>query len=80
MIEHRYTRYQRRHNYFVLEYKNQFLKFAKDGNNYGFVNNLEIANAFTYQKAKILKEAVKSRELNIMMIPKVTVDGKHLAV
>lgn len=80
MIEHRYTRYQRRHNYFVLEYKNQFLKFAKDGVNFGFVDNLEIANAFTYQKAKILKEAIKSREVNIMMILNVKVDGKYLVV
>lgn len=80
MIERRYTRYERRHNFFVLEYKNQFLKFAKDGVNYGFVDNLEIANAFRYEKAKALKEAVTSRELNIMMIPDVTVDGKHLAV
>lgn len=72
-----YSRHQRRHNYFVLEHENTFLRFAPDGNNYGFVE-LKDANVFNHKKAEILKKAVQSFELNIRMLTKI--NGKLTAI
>ena len=77
MQKRNYTRKQRRHSHFVLECEGEFLAFAKDGINYGFTE-LKKANAFTYEKALILKNTIKKFNLNILVIGKL--NGKHIAL
>lgn len=77
MQKHNYTRKQRRHNRFVLEHDGKYLAFAPDGVNFGFTNFLN-ANAFNWDKAKILQAAIQSHHLNIQMIARV--NGKLSAV
>ena len=74
----RYSRQQRRHDFFVLVNDGKFLKFAPDGNNYGFVEELESANAFKYSKAVVLKEVIKAFDLDIKRIAKYK--GDYIAI
>lgn len=64
----KYSRYQRRHNYFVLSKGVEFLKFAPDGVSFGFVPELYRANAFDWKKAQILQKLLNEFDLNIQMV------------
>jgi len=74
----KYSRYQRRHNYFVLANGIEFLKFAEDGVSFGFVPELERANAFNHKKAEILQKVLKDLDLSIRMIKRLK--GKFIAL
>lgn len=78
MQVNRYTRKQRRHNYFVLECNGKYLKFAEDGNSYGFVEMKQDPNVFRYEKAKAIQDVVTQFSLNIQLLVKV--NGKTTAL
>ena len=77
MKKDRFTRKQRRHAYFVLECEGKYLTFAQDGVSFGF-HNLETANAFDYEKALILHQAIKTKPTTIKILTKI--NGKLTAL
>lgn len=74
----KYSRYQRRHNYFVLSNGMEFLKFAPDGVSFGFVPELERANAFDHKKAQILQKVLTELDLSIRMVKRLK--GKFITI
>lgn len=56
----------------------EFLKFAPDGVSFGFVPELERANAFNHKKAEILQKVLKEFDLNIAMVKRLK--GKFIAL
>lgn len=56
----------------------EFLKFAPDGVSFGFVPELERANAFNHKKAEILQKVLKEFDLNIAMVKRLK--GKFIAI
>lgn len=71
MQQFNYSRFQRRHNHFVLEREGQFLCFAKDKVRFGF-RELEHANVFNHKKAWLIQQAIKDHyPVNIKMLVKI---------
>lgn len=77
MKRDRFTRKQRRHAHFVLECEGKYLTFLKDGTSFGF-HNLETANAFDYEKALILHQAIKTKPTTIKILTRI--NGKLTAL
>jgi hypothetical protein len=77
MKKDRFTRKQRRHAHFVLECEGKYLTFKEDGICFGF-HKLETANAFAYEKALILHQAIKTKPTTIKILTKI--NGKLKAL
>lgn len=56
----------------------EFLKFAPDGVSFGFVPELERANAFDWKKAQILQKLLNEFDLNIQMVK--YLKGNYIAI
>ena len=72
---HRYSRYQRRHNHFVLEHDGQYLAVKQTGE-YGFTG-LKQASVYNYKAAEQLQRIV-NEHLNIQILA--IQNGKYTAL